>query len=251
MREPATQPAIITRTDVDRAQRGEEALRRLDAAVHELAGLIDGSLRLLDMARRRLAPASAPESTDVHEALRHVEGAHAALSHIAHLVHETYDPGAGRTRLRSENTPGMASAILSAADLLRPAAEERHIRLEVEIDEALAQIPADQIYSIVSNALRNAIDAVGHGGEITVRAATASGRIMIEVADNGPGPPAGAGARVFDPGFTTKPGSSGIGLSLAREIVTELHGSIELLPRPTGRGAVLRVNLPVPGTGPC
>jgi signal transduction histidine kinase len=74
----------------------------------------------------------------------------------------------------------------------------------------------------------------------------------ITVTDDGIGPPSVSElSRVFDMGFTTKPGASGIGLAVARSVVQSMGGSVELLPADTGQragrqGAVLRVRFPSP-----
>jgi signal transduction histidine kinase len=72
--------------------------------------------------------------------------------------------------------------------------------------------------------VKNAVDALaGRGGAIALSTARAAGAVRIRVADDGPGIPRELRARVFEPGFSTKPGGWGIGLALARRIVEEGH----------------------------
>jgi signal transduction histidine kinase len=71
---------------------------------------------------------------------------------------------------------------------------------------------------------KNAVDALaGRGGTITLSTARVNDAVRIRVADDGPGIPRELRARVFDPGFSTKPGGWGVGLALARRIVEEGH----------------------------
>jgi signal transduction histidine kinase len=72
--------------------------------------------------------------------------------------------------------------------------------------------------------IRNAVDALsGVGGTITVQVVTTHGRVRVSVRDDGPGISPEVRGRLFEPGVTTKPGGWGIGLSLARRIVEDVH----------------------------
>jgi signal transduction histidine kinase len=91
---------------------------------------------------------------------------------------------------------------------------------------------------------KNAIDAMaGRGGRLDLSAsAMPDGRVRLRVSDDGPGIPRDLRARIFDPGFSTKEGGWGIGLSLARRIVEESHGG-RLVLAPSDRGATFDVIL--------
>jgi signal transduction histidine kinase len=96
----------------------------------------------------------------------------------------------------------------------------------------------------VESLAKNAIDALaGRGGRVTLSAqALPEGRVRIRVKDNGPGVPRELRKRIFEPGFSTKEKGWGIGLSLARRIVTESHGGTLIL-QPTNRGATFDIIL--------
>jgi signal transduction histidine kinase len=76
---------------------------------------------------------------------------------------------------------------------------------------------------------------------ITTRARADSGRVVIEVSDDGPGVPPEIADRVFEPLVTARPGGTGLGLALARRIATAHGGTIELV---QGPGACFRIELP-------
>jgi len=109
---------------------------------------------------------------------------------------------------------------------------------------------ADLLGEVFVNLIANGCEAVADrpGGCVRVIARVTPGspdRIVVRVADNGPGVPPEHRQRIFQPFFTTKASGSGLGLGLviAREIV-EAHGGTLTL-APTGSGAELVVTLPV------
>jgi two-component system, sporulation sensor kinase D len=96
----------------------------------------------------------------------------------------------------------------------------------------------------IESLTKNAIDALaGRDGEVNMSAtALPEGRVRVRVSDNGPGVPRELGKRIFEPGFSTKAHGWGIGLPLARRIVTENHGG-ELVHVPSERGATFDIIL--------
>jgi signal transduction histidine kinase len=109
----------------------------------------------------------------------------------------------------------------------------KHTRISVvrDYDEALPKINVrgSELNQVWTNIIHNAIDALGGEGTITLRTRFDGDCVQVDVADDGPGIPEDAQARVFEPFFTTKTVGSGTGLGLdtARRIVEEGHdGSI-------------------------
>ncbi len=89
----------------------------------------------------------------------------------------------------------------------------------------------------------NAINASApRAPRIATRARCTDARVVIDVADDGPGVPAAIAARVFEPLVTARPGGTGLGLALARRIAAAHGGSIELVPG--SGGATFRLDLP-------
>ncbi|HEY4306605.1 MAG TPA: HAMP domain-containing sensor histidine kinase [Gemmatimonadaceae bacterium] len=102
------------------------------------------------------------------------------------------------------------------------------IMVEASIAENLPSVRGDAVLLewAVEVLTKNAIDALaGRGGRVRLSAERARhGGVTVRVADDGPGIPRDLRGRVFDPGFSTKKGGWGIGLSLAKRIVEENHG---------------------------
>ncbi len=96
------------------------------------------------------------------------------------------------------------------------------------------------------NLLNNALQAVGGKGDVTVSSELREGEILVRIADTGPGMEAPVAARIFEPFFTTREvgRGTGLGLTVARDIVQAHGGHIEVSTAP-GAGAAFTVRLPV------
>lgn len=94
------------------------------------------------------------------------------------------------------------------------------------------------------NLLINAGQAMGNGGTIEIRAREMDGCVEIAISDSGPGIPEDHLPRIFEPGFSTKPARSGLGLHIAESIVKQNGGSISAANRIGASGAVFTILAP-------
>ena len=115
--------------------------------------------------------------------------------------------------------------------------------LEVDAD-------ADQLFRVLMNLLRNAIQALEQDGDpaivrrIWVEGERRGGVVSFRVCDTGPGVPEKARAALYKPfQGSARPGGTGLGLAIAAEIVRAHGGEIVLVDRP-GAGAVFEVTVP-------
>lgn len=133
--------------------------------------------------------------------------------------------------------------------LVQKVVDDARIVLLTELDDALPPIPLDYegVHQAVLNLVINAIDAVARGdGVINVRTRydQAARQAVLSVSDNGPGVRPERRARIFDPFFSTKGhGGTGLGLAVARKIISEHGGQIELQ-APAEGGAEFVIRLP-------
>lgn len=127
----------------------------------------------------------------------------------------------------------------------RVAQLERRMPLIVEAGrDVKVNADPDQIEQALINLLKNAVDAtLAGGGEVRIRWQLMLDSVTLEIIDSGGGLP--HSENLFVPFFTTKPGGSGIGLVLARQIVDAHGGSLSLDNREDAQGCVARVILPL------
>jgi signal transduction histidine kinase len=119
----------------------------------------------------------------------------------------------------------------------------------VEVDDRLLiDADRDQLYRVLSNLCRNALQALeqqegGQGGHIRVSAQRKGGRVTVDVHDNGPGVPEKARVHLFQ-AFqgSARKGGTGLGLAVAHELVAAHGGSIQLMDTP--RGTQFRIEIP-------
>lgn len=113
--------------------------------------------------------------------------------------------------------------------------------------EVMVRINASLFEWVIENLCKNAVDAMGGEGTITITVAEEQDRTVVEVSDTGKGIRKKDIRNVFRPGFTTKKRGWGLGLSLAKRIVEEYHkGRIWVKHSEVGIGTTFRIELKKP-----
>jgi signal transduction histidine kinase len=117
-----------------------------------------------------------------------------------------------------------------AVSLVHPGAVE--VRVDAACDGLLRCAPP-LLTQVLTNLVENAIYAAGPGGWVQIRTSAHGNSFRVEVSDSGDGVPSQLRERVFEPFFTTKPAGvgTGLGLSLARDIVHRHGGVLEIRDR--------------------
>lgn len=99
----------------------------------------------------------------------------------------------------------------------------------------------------LENLITNAIHHTGRGGQIALGAKLAAQKIIIEVADTGPGVAPEIAGTLFEPFVSGRDGGTGLGLAIAREAIESQGGHVHLVP--SEAGALFQIELP--GQRPC
>ena len=254
---PAHATSVFILRDVSEAKKLEhdrEHLRRQQALVemsallaHEIRNPL-GSLELFAglLAEANLEGESRRWIEHVQAGLRTLS---ATVNNVLHL-HNTPQP---------ELAPTDAGQLLDwAYDFLLPLAKQARVEMQIVNGLHGVAIHADRhrLEQVLLNLALNALRFMPGGGWLSIRGIECDrredleGGVDIEVRDTGPGIAEDDLPRIFDAGFSTRAGSSGLGLAVCRRILEQHGGSIAVESRP-GHGATFRLRLPrhaTPGT---
>lgn len=172
------------------------------------------------------------------------------------IVSEAYRARSITSRLLNLSRPDTSasgsvdvrSLFREAESLTRHILEEKHISLDLKVDDAIPPVDgnAGELLQVLINLILNARDACGLDGHIVLRARRVRGEQVWEVEDDGVGIDCEDLERVFDPFFSTKRpnAGTGLGLSLAAAIIARHGGAITVRNRDTG-GVLIQVRMPV------
>lgn len=214
---------------------------------HDVLGPLGAAVLALDVAARE-APAGGRVG-------RLVASGQAGLRRARSIADALLD----FARAGAQPTPGtrcdVGDVVRAVIDEIEPEARARGIALETDIESpGVAACSSGILASIVSNLVRNAVKYVGDGADkrVVISARQGGKGVRIEVADNGPGLPAGLGRQVFEPyvrgADSSKPGI-GLGLATVKKI-TEAHGGKVDVKSTPGQGARFGIELPTSDLAP-
>jgi len=138
----------------------------------------------------------------------------------------------------------------SISDVLSMIAPKDNKEVSIEPDlaapDAVIKGVPEELQQAITNLTQNAVDAVDKGGHVWVRTRPEARSVRIEVADDGPGIPRDALARIFTPFFTTKAVGKGMGLGLTitRQVIKQHGGTLEVDSTP-GQGTTFTIRIPL------
>ncbi|HEU4523168.1 MAG TPA: ATP-binding protein [Thermoanaerobaculia bacterium] len=224
---------LLVLTDMTRALREEEALawqRLVRVLGHELNNSLTPIKSIAQSVDHLVSRDPLPDDwrEDVQRGTRVISGRAESLTRFL------------RAYAQLARLPQPRKTTLDLSDVIRRVALlETRAAVVAEGRSLLVDADPDQIEQLLINLVRNAADA---GENVRVEWRPRSGSVEIRVVDDGPG--LSGSANLFVPFFTTKPGGSGIGLVLSRQIAEAHGGSLTLENRKDGRGAVATVIIP-------
>lgn len=149
----------------------------------------------------------------------------------------------GRPLKLNPEQVGLDEIVRRAVETVRVKLAHAGIRV-VTADAQSVSFTADpeRLRQVLVNLVANAVDAMPHGGTVTITGQVEGDRAGFAVTDEGPGIPAERCAEVFEPFVTTKSAGCGLGLAVSKRFVEAMNGTITLVP--CAGGASFRVLLP-------
>ena len=198
------------------------------------AGLLQEDLQALGTA----APGSA-------EASAHVQRIQEEIAYLQRIVEDFL--AFARERPVQRAPLGAPDLVENAVALLSAEAQERGVRLEVQVDEALLEADGSLLVAALVNLVKNAVQASPDGAAVRVEGVREAGRYLVRVKDAGPGVPTELQARIFEPFFTTRQKGSGLGLALAHKVARAHGGELSFRSQPGETVFTLALPLPPPG----
>jgi PAS domain S-box-containing protein len=243
---------LVTLMDVTRAKELERLLNIEDkmrslghvaaGIAHEIRNPLSGINIYLNALERIYEKPNSSKKTK--EVLGKLQSASNKIESVINRVVDFSKPSEPRFTMTDINQP-IKEAIALASVTLRKGG----IAIEKALAKDLPQCRADPhlIEQVILNLITNAAEAMEgmqKAKKIRITSSVKKRRLLVTVSDSGPGVPLNLGEEIFDPFYTTKNGSTGLGLSLSHRIITDHGGSLRAGASVLG-GAELIIEIPV------
>jgi hypothetical protein len=244
LRESRTEIERLHRTQMSRAEHLATLGELATGLAHEIRNPLAGIAGVIEIIGRDL-PSTSPARSVVKDVRQEI----ARINHIVTDLLQTARPHPPKVHKSDLNT-----TVEHAVMLGRQQALAKSIEISLVKDPSLPEVEhdSDQIHQLLLNLLLNALQAIDLDGKIKVSVRQHGTAAVVEVSDNGRGIAPDHLPNIFRPFYTTKGDGTGLGLSLARRIVEDHHGRIDVTSG-VGQGTTFAVVLPLqrivaPGT---
>lgn len=243
---------IVVRANRIMAERAEERLRleeqlgeaqrlaslgKMVAAVsHEIKnplGIVRSTAEILGNRISKVAPGNEKLAMIIVEETSRLDG----------IVREFLD--FARPRDIRKSAGSLNAVIDRLLRFMEPELQQKGVVVRTHLAEDLPDISFDseQIYQVVLNIVINAIQAMPEGGQLTLTTIAQEGSAVLEVSDTGLGIVPEKLEQIFAPFFTDKNRGTGLGLTIAKNIVEKHQGTLTVTSTP-GEGSTFRMTLP-------
>ena len=233
-------------SEIQRLQKDLTQLDRLSTLgrlasglVHEIRNPLGSLMGLLEILKGEI-------STEDGETRTLIDRIYQAAARIQHLLAEVLD-FAGPFDVLIQRV-SLHSLLNQAVDETSVAFQGKNFRLKKEFatgeDDPGILADSEKLKQALINILRNAMEAVNENGEVRVSVSAAdSSMFQIEIFNTGSAIAERDVESIFDPFFTTKPRGTGLGLPIARELITLQGGELSLVSAPE-RGVSFYIRIP-------
>ena len=236
LRESREEIERLHRTQMSRAEHFATLGEVATGLAHEIRNPLAGIAGVIEIIGRDL-PSSSPARAVVKDVRQEI----ARINHIVTDLLQTARPHPPKVRKSDLNT-----TVEHAVMLGRQQAMAKGIEIALHKDPSLPEVEhdSDQIHQVLLNLLLNAQQAIDSKGKIEVTVERKGSIAVIEVSDNGRGIAPDHLPNIFRPFYTTKGDGTGLGLSLARRIVEDHQGRIDVTSA-VSKGTTFAVVLPL------
>jgi two-component system NtrC family sensor kinase len=236
----------ITDSHREMAMLSEELARAgrlaaLGQAAANMAHQIGTPLNLIS-AHVQLLLKSAPPDTPQIDRLNAIQD---QVAKVAAVVRAALD--SSRPPAIPHERADLGTLVRRVCQMAGPMLEDAGVQIEVMTSDESVELLTDpvQLELALLNLITNSVDAMASGGKLTIRLERVNDRLRLEIEDTGGGIPPELLAHIFDPWVTTKAQGkgSGLGLSIARQVIASHGGTIRAANR-SDKGAVFTIDLP-------
>ena len=236
MRDSRLEIERLHRTQMSRAEHMATLGEMATGLAHEIRNPLAGIAGVIEIIGRDL-PTTSPARAVVKDVRQEI----ARINRIVTDLLQTARPHPPKVRKSDLNT-----TVEHAVMLGRQQGLSRAVEITLRKNPSLPEVEhdSDQIHQVLLNLLLNALQAIDQNGKIAVTVERGQDAAVIEVADNGRGISPELLPNIFRPFFTTKGDGTGLGLSLARRIVEDHQGRIDVTST-VGKGTTFAVILPL------
>ena len=236
LRESRAEIERLHRTQMSRAEHLATLGELATGLAHEIRNPLAGIAGVIEIIGRDL-PSTSPARAVVKDVRQEI----ARINHIVTDLLQTARPHPPRVYKSDLNT-----TVEHAVMLGRQQALAKSVEISLQKDSSLPEVEhdSDQIHQVLLNLLLNALQAIDVNGKISVTVKSQGTKAIVEVADNGRGIAPDHLPNIFRPFYTTKGDGTGLGLSLARRIVEDHRGRIDVTST-VGQGTTFVVVLPL------
>lgn len=241
LRESREEIERLHRTQMSRAEHFATLGEMATGLAHEIRNPLAGIAGVIEIISRDL-----PSTSPAREVVKDVRQEIARINHIVTDLLQTARPHPPKVGKSDLNV-----TIEHAVMLARQQALARGVEISLRKEPSLPEVEhdSDQIHQVMLNLLLNALQAIDRKGKVDVRVSQKNLSAVVEVTDNGRGIPPENLPNIFRPFYTTKGDGTGLGLSLARRIVEDHQGRIDVSST-VGKGTTFAVVLPLKRTTP-
>jgi signal transduction histidine kinase len=184
---------------------------------HQLRNSLTGARMSVQLHAKRFPPPDSDQSLNV--ALRQLAMTEDQVRGLLSL---------GRAERPAPEVCDIGQLLSEVVLLVEPACRHSRVSLDFQRPHEPIELLADplSLRAAALNLTLNAIEAVGAGGTVCLEGTSTESEVIIEVADNGPGPPPELAETLCDAFVTSKPDGVGLGLALAQQVASNHSGRL-------------------------